>query len=116
LSGILDDRRAGGKEGGKHKRLMGMWRGIIHGTFYHGLRVAAVIPYGVIPLCMDVHTQGEITPYAGGVNDIQTRGKMITTTTGLRTENNTLTSGRYSIKNPKRGLLNHIVWMSGRRP
>jgi hypothetical protein len=48
---------------------------------------------------MDVHTQGKITtPYAGAVNDMQTRGKTITTTTILRMENNTQTPGRYSIK------------------
>jgi hypothetical protein len=53
----------------------------------------------------NVHTQGTIkTPYAGAVNDIQTRGKTITTTTGLPTENNPQTPGRYSIKNPKKEI------------
>jgi hypothetical protein len=55
-----------------------------------------------------------ITPYAGGANEMQTRGKTITTTMGLRVENNTRTPGCYNIKNPKRGILNYIVWMSGR--
>jgi hypothetical protein len=55
------------------------------------------------------HAQGKITPYADGLNNIQIRGKTITTTTGLHTENNTGTPGRYSIKNPKRGILNYII-------
>jgi hypothetical protein len=65
-------------------------------------------------VCVDVHTQGKTTPpYTVRVNNIQTRSKTITTTTGLCTENNTRTPGHYSIKNPKRGILNYIVWMSG---
>jgi hypothetical protein len=47
---------------------------------------------------LNVHIQGKITtPYAGGVHDIQTRAKTITTTTGIHTENNTQIPGRYSI-------------------
>jgi hypothetical protein len=43
----------------------------------------------------------------GGIKDIQTRGKTITTT-DMGTKNNTQTPGYYSIKNSKRGILNYI--------
>jgi hypothetical protein len=53
----------------------------------------------------NVQTQGEITtPYEGGVNDVQTRGKAITTAMSLRIENNLQSPGRYSTKTPKRRI------------
>jgi hypothetical protein len=67
-------------------------------------------------MCVDdsIHTKGKTTtPYADGVNDIQTRGKMITTTGGLCTENNMITSRQLQYNNPKGGIMNYINWTNG---
>jgi hypothetical protein len=44
------------------------------------------------------------------------RHKDVNTTTGLRTENNTITLRPLQYKNPKRGVINYIGRTSGRRP
>jgi hypothetical protein len=52
----------------------------------------------------NIHTQRKATtPYAGRVNNIQAKGKMMTTTTGLHMENDTQTLRPLQSKKSKEG-------------
>jgi hypothetical protein len=65
-------------------------------------------------LCVDVHTQGKtLTPYAGGVNDMQAKGQIdnhINVLTYCKQGANTHATTVQTV------ILTYIVWIIGRRP
>jgi hypothetical protein len=57
----------------------------------------------------NIHTQGKTVPYAGGVKDIDLGGETQPQQRACARKTACKNPGRYSIKNPKRGIMKFIA-------